>query len=221
MTTSDQTAAYRLGVLASGGGTNLQAILDRCASGQLPARVAVVISNNSGSGALARARRAGVPTFHLSGYTHPAPGALDRAIADTLNAHGVDLVVLAGYMKKLGPVTLGAYPNRILNIHPALLPAFGGRGMYGLRVHEAVIESGAKVTGATVHLVDEEYDRGPVVAQRAVPVSPEDTPESLAERVLEVEHALYAEVIRLFAEGRVAVNGRRVEIAAETGGCAE
>ncbi len=216
MPASEKTGVFRLGALASGGGTNLQAIMDRCASGDLPARMAVVISNNSGSGALERARRAGVPTCHLSGRTHPDPQALDRAIAEVFQSYGVDLVVLGGYMKKLGPVTLQAYPNRILNIHPALLPAFGGKGMYGLRVHQAVIESGAWISGVTVHLADEEYDHGPIVAQEAVRVGPDDTPESLAVRVLEVEHRLYWEVVRLFAEGRVAVEGRRVRILERT-----
>ena len=216
MPASEKTGVFRLGALASGGGTNLQAIMDRCASGDLPARMAVVIGNNSGSGALERARRAGVPTCHLSGRTHPDPQALDRAIAEVFQSYGVDLVVLGGYMKKLGPVTLQAYPNRILNIHPALLPAFGGKGMYGLRVHQAVIESGAWISGVTVHLADEEYDHGPIVAQEAVRVGPDDTPESLAARVLEVEHRLYWEVVRLFAEGRVAVEGRRVRILERT-----
>lgn len=216
MPASEKTGVFRLGALASGGGTNLQAIMDRCASGDLPARMAVVISNNSGSGALEGARRAGVPTCHLSGRTHPNPQALDRAIAEVFQSYGVDLVVLGGYMKKLGPVTLQAYPNRILNIHPALLPAFGGKGMYGLRVHQAVIESGAWISGVTVHLADEEYDHGPIVAQEAVRVGPDDTPESLAARVLEVEHRLYWEVVRLFAEGRVAVEGRRVWILERT-----
>ncbi len=216
MPASEKTGVFRLGALASGGGTNLQAIMDRCASGDLPARMAVVISNNSGSGALERARRAGVPACHLSGRTHPDPQALDRAIADVFQSYGVDLVVLGGYMKKLGPVTLQAYPNRILNIHPALLPAFGGKGMYGLRVHHAVIESGAWISGVTAHLADEDYDHGPIVAQEAVRVDPDDTPESLAARVLEVEHRLYSEVIRLFAEGRVAVQGRRVRILERT-----
>ncbi len=216
MPTSEKAEVYRLGALASGGGTNLQAILDGCTSGEVPARMAVVIGNNSGSGALEKARRTGVPTFHLSGWTHPDPDALDRAIADALQSHGVELVVLAGYMKKLGPVTLQAYANRILNIHPALLPAFGGRGMYGTRVHQAVIESGARISGVTVHLADEEYDHGPIVAQEAVRVEQDDTPESLAARVLEVEHRIYSDVIRLFAEGRVAVEGRRVRVMENT-----
>ena len=207
-----RNAVYCLGVLASGEGTNLQAILNRSAAGRLPARVGVVIGNNSESGALARARRAGVPAVHLSGRTHPRPGSLDRAVAETLMSYGVNLVVLAGYMKKLGPATLEMFRNRIVNIHPALLPAFGGRGMFGQRVHDAVIRSGAQVSGATVHLVDEEYDTGPIILQRRIRVAPGDTPDTLADRVLCVEHELYAEAIRLFADGRIRVDGRKVEI---------
>ena len=207
-----KTQVFCLGVLASGGGTNFQAILDRCVSGDIPARVSVLIGNNSTSGAMERARQAGIPAFHRSGWTHPEPGALDREIAGIFEAHGVNLVVLAGYMKKLGPIVLKRYPNRILNIHPALLPSFGGEGMYGLRVHQTVIQSGVRVTGVTVHLVDGEYDCGPIVAQETVEVDFDDTPESLAAKVLEVEHRLYGDVVRLFAQGRVAVDGRRVKV---------
>jgi phosphoribosylglycinamide formyltransferase-1 len=172
----------------------------------------VVISNNSQAGALGRARARQVPALHISGRQFPDAADLDEAILCALREHGVELVALAGYMKRLGPRVLGAYPDRILNIHPALLPAFGGEGMYGMRVHEAVVASGAKLTGVTVHLVDEVYDHGPIVAQRAVPVEDDDTPESLFERVLKVEHALYPEVLQWFAEGRVRVEGRRVYI---------
>ena len=188
-----------LGVLASHGGTNLQAIIDSCRSGAIDAEVRVVISNNSRSMALERARRAGIPTAHLSGATHPDPDSLDEAIVETLRRHGVQVVALAGYMKMLGPRTLGAYRNRILNIHPSLLPKFGGQGMYGERVHKAVLASGDTVSGVTVHLVDEEYDRGPIVAQAEVPVLPGDTPETLAARVLEQEHILYSETIQRIA----------------------
>ncbi len=212
MVSPGHSSPYRLGVLASGGGTNLQAILDKCASGEIPASVAVVVGNNSGCGALARARKAGVPAFHMSGYTHKAPGALDRAICEAMELHEVDLILLAGYMKKLGPVMLSVYADLILNIHPALLPEFGGKGMYGERVHQAVIDSGAKQSGVTVHLVDEEYDQGQIVAQKVVDVTPQDTAQSLAARVLELEHELYAEVITLFARGRVKIQGRKVEI---------
>ncbi len=192
-----------LGVLASHGGTNLQAIIDSCLSGAIDAEVRVVISNNSRSMALERARRADIPTAHLSGSTHSDPDGLDEAIANILQRHGVQVVALAGYMKMLGPRTLGAYRNRILNVHPALLPKFGGQGMYGERVHKAVLASGDSVSGVTVHLVDEEYDRGPVVAQAQVPVLPGDTPDTLAARVLEQEHILYPETIQRISTGEI------------------
>jgi phosphoribosylglycinamide formyltransferase-1 len=199
-------------VLASGGGTNLQAILDRCRSGETPATVVVVIGNNSRAGALDRARRAGIDTLHLSGTTHPRPGALDEAVRSALVSRHVDLVVLAGYMKKLGQDTLSTFRDRIINVHPALLPSFGGQGMYGLSVHAAVLAAGARFSGATVHIVREDYDTGPVLAQEVVPVLPGDTAETLASRVLEVEHALLPSVIRAFAEDRVRVAGDRAVI---------
>ncbi len=196
-----------IGVLASHGGTNLQAVIDACADGSLDAEIRVVISNNSRSIALRRARLAGVPTVHLSSATHPAPSLLDKAIAETLASRGVELVALAGYMKKLGPETLSSYRNRILNVHPSLLPKFGGRGMYGERVHAAVLAAGESVSGVSVHLVDEEYDRGPVVAQSQVSVMPDDTSETLAARVLEVEHILYPQTIQRIASGQIDLDG--------------
>ena len=204
--------AYRIGILASLGGSNFQAIFDRCVAQEISARIGVVISNNSRSKALERARVQGLPCAHLSSHTHPDPVGLDRAILKCLRSYKSDLVVLAGYMKKLGPKTLEAFSNRIINIHPALLPAFGGQGMYGQNVHEAVIASGARVTGATVHLVDEHYDNGPIIAQEVVKVYDGDTVESVAERVLAVEHRLYPAVVRLFAQGRVSVRDNRVTI---------
>jgi phosphoribosylglycinamide formyltransferase-1 len=173
-----------LGFLSSHGGSNMQAIIDACRQGRLDAGLCVVISNNSRSTALERAHREGIPHFHLSSKTHPAPGLLDGAILEALETHGVNLVVLAGYMKILGPRTISRYRGRILNIHPALLPKFGGEGMYGKRVHEAVLAAGETVTGVTIHTVDEEYDHGPIVAQCEVPVLKDDTVDSLAERVL-------------------------------------
>ena len=160
----------------------MQAVLDACASGVLAATPAVVISNNRDAEALGRAARSGLPHYHLSSATHPDPAALDAAILDALGRHDADLVLLAGYMKKLGPRTLERYRGRVLNIHPALLPRFGGQGMYGARVHEAVLASGEPETGITIHVVDEEYDHGPIVAQCRVPVHPGDTAESLAAR---------------------------------------
>ena len=199
-------AKLPIGVLASHGGTNLQAIIDACADGSLAAEIRVVISNNSRALALERARRANIPTAHLSSVTLPDPASLDAAITDTLTSHGVELVALAGYMRKLGPETLSRYRNRILNIHPALLPKYGGHGMYGERVHSAVLAAGESVSGVSVHLVDEEYDRGPVIAQSEVPVLPEDTPDTLAARVLQQEHLLYPQTIQRIASGQISLD---------------
>ncbi|HOW55171.1 MAG TPA: phosphoribosylglycinamide formyltransferase [Syntrophorhabdaceae bacterium] len=197
-----------IGFLASHGGSNMQAIIDACKEGRLSAAAAVVISNNGDSRALERARTEGIPNYHLSGNTHPDPDDLDRAIMDTLVRHNVDVIALAGYMKKLGPKTLACFRGRILNIHPALLPKFGGKGMYGIHVHEAVIAAGEKESGVTVHLVDEEYDRGPILAQVRVPVMPGDTPEILAERVLAQEHLLYPATLQRIATGEIVLPAR-------------
>jgi len=176
-----------LGVLASSRGTNLQAIIDACESGDLEARVALVISNNSKAEALARAQNAGISTKHVSTRTHPDP---DHAIFRALKSHQVDLVVTAGYMKKLGQQTLIAFKERIINVHPSLLPRHGGKGMFGIHVHEAVIAAGDTETGATVHYVDGNYDTGDIIQQVRVLVEPTDTAESLAARVLPIEHEL-------------------------------
>jgi phosphoribosylglycinamide formyltransferase-1 len=192
-----------LGFLASGRGSNMQAVIDACKAGQIRAHPCVVISNNSRSGAIARAKREGIPFAHLSSVTHPDPVQLDQAICDTLSSHGAELVLLVGYMKRIGQRTLARYGGRILNIHPALLPRFGGRGMYGSRVHEAVLAAGEHVTGVTVHLVDGEYDHGPIVAQRRVPVVTGDTVESLAHRALEHEHSLLVDTVARIAAGEL------------------
>jgi phosphoribosylglycinamide formyltransferase-1 len=193
----------RLGFLASHGGSNVQAIIDACRAGVLDAEPCVVISNNSEAQVLERARNLGVATWHLSSHTHPSPDALDSAILETLLSHDVNLVALAGYMRKLGPRTLAHFRGRVLNIHPALLPKFGGTGMYGKRIHEAVLAAGERETGVTIHLVTEEYDQGPILAQRRVPVMPDDTADSLAARVLEVEHQLYPETLQRIVRGEV------------------
>ncbi len=197
-------ATLYLGFLASHGGSNMQAIIDACKHARLDAKPCVVISNNSDSMALARAIKEGIPRYHISASTHPGD-AEDRAILSTLRAHNVDTVILAGYMKRIGPATLAAYRGRILNIHPALLPKFGGLGLYGKRVHEAVLRAGEKVSGATVHIVDEDYDTGPILNQVQVPVLEGDTVDSLAERVLQQEHLLYVETLRKICEGTIAL----------------
>jgi phosphoribosylglycinamide formyltransferase-1 len=195
----------RLGFLASHRGSGVQAVVDACASGRLAATPAVVISNNAGAEVLLRAERAGLPRYHLSRATHPEPDALDAAILDALRRHQADLVLLLGYLRKLGPRTLAHYAGRVLNVHPALLPRFGGAGMYGDRVHAAVLEAGDKETGVTVHVVDGEYDAGPIVAQCTVEVRPDDTVATLGERVGAREHALVVETLRrIVADGVVA-----------------
>ena len=196
-------ARLRIGALASGGGSNLQAIIDAVADGRLDAEIVLAISNNSRSRALQRARDAGILVAHISGATHPDPDARDAAIGEALANRGVELVALAGYMKKLGPRALGRFPNRVVNIHPSLLPKFGGRGMYGGRVHAAVLAAGERETGVTVHLANGEYDRGPIIAQSRLPVFADDTPETLAARVLEREHVFYPEILRRIADGEI------------------
>src|ERR1700683_1468723 len=193
----------RLGFLASHGGSNVQAILDACRDGRLDAEPCVVISNNSDATVLDRAMTARIPGFHLSSHIHPDPNRLDEAILEVLEKHRVNLIVLAGYMKKLGPKTLARYRGRVLNIHPALLPKFGVQGMDGGRVHAAVLASGDKETGVTIHLVNEEYDRGKILAQKTVPVKPGDTAESLGARVLAAEHQIYVATLQRIAEGKI------------------
>jgi phosphoribosylglycinamide formyltransferase 1 len=201
-----------IAVFASGRGSNLMAILKAIEEGKLKARVVVVISNNSSAGALEIARSKGIDALHISRRQFSSDSEYADKILSELRKRNVELVVLAGYMKKIPAEVVSEYRNRILNIHPALLPSFGGQGMYGINVHKAVIESGVKITGVTVHIVDEEYDHGPIVLQRAVEVKDDDTPETLAERVLKVEHEVYPEAIRLFVEGKVNVFGRKVII---------
>jgi phosphoribosylglycinamide formyltransferase-1 len=183
----------------------MQAVLDACASSRLHATPAVLICNNRDAEALERAARAGLACYHLSGATHPDPATLDAAILEALTRHDAELIVLAGYMKKLGSRTLARYRNRVLNIHPALLPRFGGQGMYGARVHEAVLAAGEGETGVTIHVVDAEYDHGPVVAQCRVPVLAGDTPATLAERVLAREHTFLVEVLERIVAGAMAL----------------
>lgn len=185
----------RLGILASHRGTNFQAIIDACQSGKVDATPVLAISNNSKSEALARANRSGIATLHLSSQTHCSSTAIDSAMLDALQAHEVDLVITAGYMKKLGPKTLKAYERKIINVHPSLLPKHGGKGMFGMKVHESVIQSGDLQTGITIHWVDKEYDTGPIIAQQVVAVEPNDTALSLAKKVLTHEHNLLIETL--------------------------
>jgi phosphoribosylglycinamide formyltransferase-1 len=198
------------GVLISGTGTNLQAIIDRVADGSLDCRIALVISNRAGAAGLECGRRAAIPTRVIDHQDFSTREAFDTAVVDALRAAGVELVVLAGFDRLITRVLLDAFPNRILNIHPALLPAFKG-----LHAQRQALAYGARVTGATVHFVDEAEDHGPIILQGAILVAPDDTEETLAQRILEVEHRLYPAAIQLFAQGRLVVDGRRVRIRAE------
>lgn len=199
----------RLTVFASGGGTNFQAIIDAVETGFIPVDIALLICSRPDAGALERAERHGIPTRVVLSNDEAAYTA---ALLEVLQDTRTDLVALAGYMKKVPTAVVQNFRHRMLNIHPSLLPAFGGHGMYGMRVHQAVLEYGARWTGATVHLVDEGYDTGPIVLQEPVQVRQNDTPDKLARRVLELEHRLYPEAIRLFATDRVSIEGRRVQI---------
>ena len=191
----------RVAVLASGGGTNLQALIDRLNTGaSAVARVELVVGSRAGIGALGRAERAGVPALALDARSMGAESFRD-ALADALASHRIDLVVLAGWLQLVPAEVVARYHGRMVNVHPALLPAFGGKGMYGMRVHQAVIASGVRVSGATVHLVDERYDEGAIVAQWPVPVLPGDTPEMLAARVLAVEHRILPLAVEAIAGG--------------------
>ncbi|HMK39425.1 MAG TPA: phosphoribosylglycinamide formyltransferase [Bacteroidota bacterium] len=190
-----------IAVFGSGAGSNFRSILTAIQQGNIPgARISLVLSNNSGAGILGIARANALPAIHLSRKQFPDEPSFADAVLSALRAHGVNFIALAGYMKQVPAKVVAAYRNRIVNIHPALLPRFGGAGMFGIHVHEAVIASGATTSGATVHYVDEDYDHGPVVLQKEVPVLPGDSPASLAARVLEAEHELYPAAIRQIAE---------------------
>ena len=201
------TRKLRVGVLASGGGTNLQAIIDRCQDGSIDAEIAVVITNNPGAGALDRADKAGIPTLCINHRDFSQREDFDKAVVGALQDSGVELVVLAGFMRIITQTFIDAYPNRIINIHPALLPAFAG-----LHVQQQAIDYGARFSGCTVHFVDGGVDTGPIIIQAVVPIHPEDTADNLAARILEQEHKIYPRAIQLISEGRVHVAGRQVTI---------
>ena len=202
----------RLGICVSGGGTNLQAILDKLESGEITnACAAVVVSNNPGAYALQRAKDAGVPAVCVSPRDYENREAFNRALVDTLKEHQVDLVVLAGFLVVIPPLMVEQYRNRIINVHPSLIPSFCGTGNYGLKVHENALKRGVKVTGATVHFVDEGTDTGPIILQKAVEVEEGDTPEVLQRRVMEqAEWIILPRAIDLIANGRIRVETGRV-----------
>jgi formyltetrahydrofolate-dependent phosphoribosylglycinamide formyltransferase len=199
-----------IAVLLSGSGRTLQNLLDRSADGRLPVQVALVISDRSGAYGLERARSAGIPAMTVRRKDHPDVGPFSSAVFDGCRRAGVKLVCMAGFLHLLR--IPDDFAGRVMNIHPALLPAFGGKGMYGRHVHEAVLEYGCTLSGCTVHFADNVYDHGPVILQRTIEVRENDTPEVLAERVFAAECEAYPEAIRLFAEGKLRIEGRRVRI---------
>jgi len=201
----------RIGVLASGGGTNLQAVIDAIENEGLPAQIVTVLSNNKSAFALERARKHHIPDTWLPRKKFTVPGAYEAALIAHFNGVKADLILTAGFMVILDESFTQAFPNRIMNIHPSLIPSFCGKSYYGLRVHEAVLAAGVKVTGATVHFATEEADAGPIIIQKAVAVHDDDTPEALQKRVMEqAEWVILPEAVRLFASGRLTVSGNRV-----------
>lgn len=207
-----------IAVFASGKGSNFRAILESIKSQKIKnANIALVISNNSDAGVLGIAREHDIPAFHISRKQFSTDDEFNHKLISLLKTFNINLIVLAGYMKKLDSKIVRTFKNRIVNIHPALLPKYGGTGMYGMNVHKAVISNKEKISGATVHIVDEEYDHGPIVLQKSIDVEPTDTPETLAEKVLQLEHEIYPEAIRLFAEGKIKVEQDRVIVLNENG----
>jgi phosphoribosylglycinamide formyltransferase 1 len=202
----------RLAVFASGRGSNFEAILKNIEKKALNARVTVVISNISTAGALEIAQKQKISNFHISQKLFQSEKEYVDRLLSVLKEYKVQLIILAGYLKIIPAEIIRQYKNKILNIHPALLPSFGGQGLYGHHVHEAVLNYGCKVSGATVHIVDERYDTGTPIVQHCVPVLETDTPDSLAARVLTIEHKIYSEAIQLFADDRIRIEGRKVRI---------
>lgn len=190
----------RLGVLASHGGSNLQAIIDHIKNNDVQIEVVAVISNNSDSFAILRAKKEGINTYHVSSKTTTDVG---KQMIKIFKKHQVNLIALAGYMKKIPSLVLELYPNKIINIHPALLPKYGGKGMYGMRVHEAIINANEPYSGATIHIVNNQYDDGKILNQRKVVIEKDDTATTLAAKVLVIEHELYFDTLKLLAEDKI------------------
>jgi phosphoribosylglycinamide formyltransferase 1 len=213
---TSRSRPFRIAVLISGGGTTLRNFLEKIAAGALPVEIAIVISSNPNARGLQFAAEAGVPSVVVERRSFALQEVYSSAIFDHCRRVGVELVAMAGFLKRL--TIPEDFSNRVVNIHPALIPSFCGEGFYGHRVHKAVLEYGAKLSGCTVHFADNQYDHGPVILQRAVPVLDGDTPETLAARVFEAECEAYPEALRLIAAGRVSLEGRRVRIASEADG---
>ncbi len=202
----------RFAVFASGGGTDFQSIIDAVQDGRIQAEICGLIAGKEGIGAIERARQAGIPVTVVQKRDYATSEAFDGAILGALQALCADFAVLAGYLSILGSQTIKAYRNKIINIHPALIPSFCGMGFYGSRVHEAVVAAGVKVSGATIHFVDETADTGPIIMQETVPVSCDDTAQDVAERVLKLEHDMLPRAVALMAAGKIRVEDNRVRI---------
>lgn len=211
MSPATRDSPFRIAVLISGGGTTLRNLIEKNKAGLLDLQIVLVISSNPEAGGLRFAAEAGIPALVIQRGQFDSQDSFSAAIFDQCRRAGADLVVLGGFLKQI--TVPEDFVNRVVNIHPALIPAFCGKGFYGRRVHEAVLDYGVKVSGCTIHFVDNQYDHGPVILQRVVPVLDDDTPETLAARVFEAECEAYPEVLRLIAAGRVKVEGRRVRIA--------
>ncbi|HHY77906.1 MAG TPA: phosphoribosylglycinamide formyltransferase [Clostridiales bacterium] len=202
----------KIGVLISGSGTNLQALIDNVEKGMINGEIAVVISDKKGAFGIERAKKHGIEAIEIDKKECADKNVFMKSIMDELEKHQVELVVLAGFLSILSEDFIEKFRNRIINIHPSLIPAFCGKGYYGQRVHKAALDYGVKVSGATVHFVDEGADTGPIILQEAVKVEEDDTPESLSARILKVEHKLLPEAVRLYCEGRLVIEGRKVKI---------
>jgi len=205
----------KIGVLISGSGTNLQALIDNVEKGMINGEIAVVISDKKGAFGIERAKKHGIEAIEIDKKEFDDKNVFMKAIINELEKYQVELVVLAGFLSILSEDFIEKFRNRIINIHPSLIPSFCGKGFYGLRVHKAALDYGVKVSGATVHFVDEGADTGPIILQEAVKVEEDDTPESLAARILEVEHKLLPEAVRLYCEGKLVMEGRKVKIRAQ------
>lgn len=202
----------KIGVLISGSGTNLQSLIDNIETGNIKGKIAVVISNRKDAYGLNRARQKNIDALYIRQKDYESFENFNDAIIDELKKHNVELVVLAGYLKILTSKFIEEYRNRIINIHPSLIPAFCGKGYYGIKVHEEVIKYGVKLSGATVHFVDEEADTGPIIIQEAVEVGYEDTAETLKQKVLKIEHKILPLAVKYYCEGKIQISGRKVKI---------
>lgn len=205
----------KIGVLISGGGTNLQSIIDSINQGYINGRVELIISNKKDAYGLERGKKAGIESIYINPSDFENSDLFNNKLLEEFKKRKIDLIVLAGYLKILSKEFVQEYSGRIINIHPSLIPSFCGKNYYGIRVHNAVIEYGCKITGATVHIVDEGADTGPIILQESVKVDEDDTPETLQKKVLELEHVILPEAVKLYCENRLTINGRKVKVIGE------